>query len=119
MLQCVGSLQAAGSAELEDPGIVEPVAVARAACCRPRVITCTWLRLTDDIDDVNIEHVVLHRVLDDNEVLAAVEVLVYFLRDFVLERSVRVHGLRLRWIAIVLTEDPDLQPSGVDLLRYR
>ena len=74
----------------------------------------------ENINGVNIELVVLHRVLDNDEVLAAVEVLRDFLADFVLERSVGVHGFCCLDV-LVLTEDPDLDctvgsPSAVPVM---
>ncbi len=53
-------------------------------------------------------------MLDDNEVLSAVESLGYFLLDLVLERGVRVYGL-LSTDCKVLTEYPDCNRVGLTL----
>ena len=55
-------------------------------------------------------------MLNNDEVLAGVEVLGGCLRDFVLERSVSIHRFGLDTCCIgrvVLTEDPDLDTRGV------
>ena len=72
-LSCIGSLQAAWSVKQEDTGSVRVISLIEAACSQPRHWRCTWTCIWRLINGggSNIEHVILHRVLNNDEVLTA------------------------------------------------
>src|SRR5512137_2486737 len=73
---CIGSLQTAGSLDLEDADIVDTSCFAQCVVVDKHVTECNAKAWRVDIEDI-----VLHWVLNNNEVLSAVESLCNFLLD--------------------------------------